>query len=165
MSTKNWRTQLKEARELKTKGICLLHQRVKQLIAVHDDHDFRQWCADGDKDIYDELDREVDDTATDFLTLRAVYDAFPNADDWTKRGLPELIAECMKQQQSERKPRENHGWKERALAAEKRVSILEAEVERLRESEKQLTARVAELHEAVEFARKAMDRMEMAGAN
>jgi len=165
MSTKNWRAQLKEARDLKKKGIGLLFQRVEQLVSVHDDPEFRQWCADGDKDVYDELDREVDDTATDFITLRAVYDAFPNADDWTKRGLPELIAECMKKQKAERKPREVQGWKERALSAEKRVLALEAENERLRGEVKQLTARVAELHESVEFARKAMDRMELAGAN
>jgi hypothetical protein len=156
MSTKNWRTKLNLARDLKKRGIQLLFERMTVLAQVHDDPEFRAWCAAENRDLYNELDHDVDDTAATFMTLKAVLDHFPNREDWQTKGLPTMIAEIQVKQRAERKPRETVSHKQRADDAEKLVEQLQDEVDRLRAENSLLREQVAELKESLAFAHRTL---------
>ena len=136
MSKRKWETNLHEARELKKQGAALLFDRVTLLVAVYEDAGFRAWCADSDTVDLDYLDEELSDTAANFLTLKAVLDTYTTQDEWVTHNIRDLIAQVISDQAGEKKVRQNPEptWKERAIAAEKKIELLLAKIEQLEES-------------------------------
>lgn len=150
--SRNWRLKMKEQRELRAKGIDVLHQRVVLLCEIYDDKEFARACEDNGVDILDELDREVEDVATTFMVLKQVMESYPSAAEWRKHGVRQLIADVLANSRKKERTREVISWKERALAAEKEAAALKAENERLRADISSLTARVDELRASIGFA-------------
>lgn len=139
MSTKRskWEMNLRQARDLRKKGAELLFDRVSLLIACYNDQDFRAWCADQGSNECDYLDDELNDTAFDFLTLKAVVVEYPHREQWVKHNIRDLVAEVLTNQRRDDKADDatkRMSWKERALAAERRVEQLERELAALREA-------------------------------
>ena len=107
MSKRKWETNLHEARELKKQGAALLFDRVTLLVAVYEDAGFRAWCADSETVDLDYLDEELSDTAANFLTLKAVLDAYTTQDEWVTHNIRDLIAQVISDQAGEKKVRQN----------------------------------------------------------
>lgn len=143
----NWKSRLNEQRDLQKKGAELLYQRVRLLVAIYDDQEFRDWCADSETDEVEYLDNELSDVACEFMTLKAVLKEHPDESAWVSRNLRELIAEVLegkRRKRAEESPRVS--WKEKAIAAEK-------ECERLRAELNAQSARIAELHNVIGLMR------------
>lgn len=128
MTKKSWKVDLNEARAMRKQGAELLHQRVSLLVKVYNDPAFQAHCAETEVNDLDFVDNELADTAATFLTLKAVLDAYPNAEDWSKHNIRDLIATVI---ESQKKPsgRQTMSWKEKCLAAEKECERLRAENE------------------------------------
>lgn len=131
MATKmKWELRMNKAREMRVQGSKLLHSRVELLVSCYNDTGFRSWHAEHGTDELDFLDFELSDTAASFLTLKAVLDAYPDSEAWSKHNIRDLIAEVMAKEMDAKK-RDNEtnriSWKERALAAEAECERLRAE--------------------------------------
>ena len=127
MATKmRWELRMNKAREMRVQGSKLLHSRVELLVSCYNDTDFRLWHAEHGTNELDFLDFELSDTAASFLTLKAVLDAYPDSEAWSKHNIRDLIAEVMA---SKKRDNETNriSWKERALAAEAECERLRAE--------------------------------------
>ncbi len=132
----NWRTALDQQRKLKARGAELLWDRVKLLVQCYDDEDFRAWVFDQGSNELDYLDEELSDVAASFLTLAAVLKQYPNKEDWVRHNIRELIALVLDAERDKRKAEADPriSWKERALAAEREIERLKAEVAGLKKS-------------------------------
>lgn len=129
---RNWQLRMNEQRELRKQGVDLLYQRAVLLRDCYHDQAFREWCETNGVNELDMLDRELEDAAVTFLTLVAVLESYPTAEEWQGRNLREMIAEVIQSQKRDR-PTERVSWKERCLSAEKECERLRGEVEKLRE--------------------------------
>lgn len=139
-----WQDRLDSQREMKRRGLKLLYQRVKLLVEIYDDESFHKWCeSEGVTDI-EFLDSELSDVGMDFMTLRAVFDAYPREAHWINGDIRQMVATVVEQSKEKRKKergeRETISWKDRCLRAEE-------ECERLRGEVEHLTEKVAELKE------------------
>lgn len=126
--SKKWELSMNEQRELRKQGAELLHQRVTLLVACYDDMVFRRWCEDGGKNDIDVLDEELSDVAINFLTAKAVLDAFPDAETWRVRNVRHMIAEVIESSRKSATTGERISWKDRCLAAEKECERLRGEL-------------------------------------
>ena len=132
-----WEVKLHEAREMRKRGSELLFDRVSLLVACYDDEAFRAWCAENETDELDYLDTELNDTAANFMTLKAVLHQYPVREEWVKHNIRDLIAQVIAEQaEKTKRERENPKptWKERALLAEAECERLRAEVASMKES-------------------------------
>lgn len=120
-----WEQKMKEARALRKQGSELLYDRVSLLVACYEDEEFRSWCAASEINDMTYLDDELSDVAATFLTLRAVLEAYPDRESWTKHNIRDLIDEAIDATKPEKLAHSRKSWK--AIAAE-----LQAECERLR---------------------------------
>lgn len=136
---KTWRVLMKDQRDMRKKGIALLYERVKLLVAIYEDAEFVAYCADAGFNELDQMDAELSDIGVSFLTLKAVLNQYPRVEEWQGGNIREMIAAVIDSQKTER-ARQVPSWKERALAAEKECERLHGEVESLR-------ARIADLQE------------------
>lgn len=128
MTGLKWELSMNRQRELKRRGIELLHERVKLLCDIYDDADFHAWCeANGMIDL-DVLDAELADVACDFMTLKAVFVAHPNHEDWTGGDIRQMIAHAIEAMRPKRERSEVVSWKQRCLAAEKEIERLMMEL-------------------------------------
>lgn len=123
-----WELKMGRQRELRKKGAELLFERVQLLVQCYDDPEFRSFCEQNSIVDLDYMDNELEDTAANFLTLRAVYEAYPTALEWKKHNIRDLIAEVLASTKKTREPGQKQSWKERALAAEKMCEQLRAEI-------------------------------------
>ncbi len=130
---KKWESKMNEQREMKKKGAAVLYHRVKLLVECYDDKQFLAWCDESRIDALDYLDRELEDTVSDFLSLRAVYEQFGKEEDWQRLGVRAMIAEVLDCSRKDREVIKRGAWKDRAIAAEKECERLRAEIEKLRE--------------------------------
>lgn len=127
---KKWEVKLRDARTLKDSGAAILFDRVVLLVECYEDDGFRAWCEETGVAELDFLDRELEDTAASFLTLRAVLENYPNKDSWQKHNIRDLIAEVLEAEKKSRKQESSDriSWKERCLAAEKECERLRGEL-------------------------------------
>jgi hypothetical protein len=126
---KKWEQKMNQQRELRKRGSEVLYERVHLLVEVYNDIRFREWCEECKVVDLDYLDEEVSDVATNFLTLKAVLDTYPDVESWKKHNIRDLLAEALSASKSDRKEREKISWKERCLAAERECERLRAELE------------------------------------
>jgi hypothetical protein len=136
MAKAKWELKMKQARDLKKQGSEILFDRVSLLVACYNDSDFRAWAADQGTNELDFLDEELSDTAASFLTLKAVLDAYPEKESWTKHNVRDLIAQVLSDEKKkrDRDDAKRVSWKERALAAEQECERLRGELENMKES-------------------------------
>lgn len=90
-----YKKKLINVSELKASGIERLHERVKLLVEVFEDHDFRTDINGDDFAMSAALDKYVDDCALSFLELRSVLQSFPDPDEWKKTSLRQLYANAV----------------------------------------------------------------------
>ncbi len=91
---------LETVARLRDQARGLLHERVRSLVELFDDADYREKLREGSPDgLVDDLvvagvlDEFVDDTEFTFLQLRKIFDRFPEPETWRTRKLVELWAE------------------------------------------------------------------------
>lgn len=126
--SKKWEVLMHEQRELRKKGAELLHQRVALLVACYNDMEFRRWCEHSGRNDIDILDEELSDVAINFLTAKAVLDAFPDAETWRARNVRHMIAEVIECGRRDTRSSERISWKDRCIAAEKECERLRGEL-------------------------------------
>ena len=80
----SWRMLMKQQQELKKKGAADLHRRVTLLIQIQNDSEFQSWCESEHVNYEDEFNRELNDVGIDFVTLRSVFNSYPNVEDWER---------------------------------------------------------------------------------
>lgn len=94
MSTmKAYKRRLLEEAELRQHGTTVLYDRVRLLVSVFDDQEFRDELDLDDVQASEWLDKKVNDTCTTFGVLRRVFEVFPDKEHWTTRNIRTLIAE------------------------------------------------------------------------
>lgn len=120
-----WEMKMNEAKKLRKKGAELLFKRVSLLIECYLDAEFLAWCEENRTNEIDFLDNELEDTACDFLTLKAVMEAFPTVESWRKHNLRDMIADCLVATKKEKRPATRPTLREI-------IADLKAECERLR---------------------------------
>lgn len=131
---KKWELKLKEARDLRSKGASMLFDRVSLLVECYNDPSFRKWHADNNLNELDVLDKEVSDVSgSTFLTVKAVFERFPDREDWVQSGFRDLTAKLMLEKKVD-KQSTRVSWKDRALVAERENERLKAEIAQLKES-------------------------------
>ena len=118
-----WELKMHEQRELKKQGAAVLYRRVKLLVECFESADFRAWCEENGQNDLDYMDRELEDTAANFMTLKSVLHAYCDEASWVKHNIRDLIAEVIELQKRDRTS-ERISWKERCLAAEKECERL-----------------------------------------
>lgn len=91
----SWSQRIAEHDRLAKDGAGLLYERVRLLVTVHDDPEFRSAMAARNEDVYDFLDLKCGDTGQTYLTLAAVLDVFPDKADWEGQLLHKLLAKVM----------------------------------------------------------------------
>lgn len=150
VKNEKWEMKLASNRNLRKQSSSLLYDRVKLLVDVYNDMEFRRWCSDNHADELDYMDSEIDDTGIGFLTWMAVLEAHPNQEEWLRQNVRVLAAEAMDADREKKKAailedgrKERVEWKARAMTAE-------AECERLRGEVKALTDRVDELKKIID---------------
>lgn len=134
MKKVKWEVKLNEVRELRRKGVSLLHKRVSLLVECFEDTEFHSWCEQNHVNEYDYLDAELSDVNASFVTMQAVLRAVPNCSDWQSRGVQALIAEAISKEAKPKGSSEKISWKERALKAERECEQLRAELSAMKKA-------------------------------
>ena len=135
------------AKDLCNQGIASLWERTKILCELVEDPDFLRRFVQADEAIVDVFQREVLwDTTVTFAELRTVYERFPILEQWQQHGVGTLLELAAEANATDRQTavRERPRWKERAEELQSRVEVLEGEVRRLREENRELRKLVAE---------------------
>jgi hypothetical protein len=110
-SAKPYRELLREVRRLRQSGRKNLYRRVKLLVAIFNDPDFRAEHGNCDDcKAADFLNAEIDDIGIDFLDLKRVFERFPKAKSWREFPIRRLLEETNRKEESSapsepRKPR------------------------------------------------------------
>lgn len=100
--TKTWTQKIAQHDSLAMEGAGLLYDRVKLLMEVHDDPEFRSDMQAREQDVYEFLDQKVGDTGQPYLVLVAVMDEFPDKRQWQGQLLQRMIAEIMERDREKR---------------------------------------------------------------
>lgn len=123
-----WEVKMEKQRDLKKRGIEALHERVKLLVECFDDLEFLSWCEESSTNELDYLDKECEDVGYDFLTLRDVFNDYPEVEDWRSRGLRSLLADIIRKDKKEGPAKKRTNWKAKAEELEKECSRLKGEL-------------------------------------
>jgi len=103
-----WKQKLLQAREMRDNARAIAYDRVKLLMEVYDDADFRlEYGNRSTEKLAAILDDYVDDLDYDFLDLAAVMRQFPNREDWQTTKLSRLYQQMIdagKRQAAEDRP-------------------------------------------------------------
>ena len=127
----SWRMLMKQQQELKKKGAADLHRRVALLIQIQNDSEFQAWCESEHLNHEDEFDRELNDVGIDYVTLRAVFNSYPNVEDWERTNVRELVAQVVHRQSKSRQSTDRISWKDRAKELEMELKRVVAEKKEL----------------------------------
>lgn len=155
-SVKPYKTLLLECLRLRTLGRRNLHRRMKLLLTIWDDPEFR--ADNGNLDDFkaaDLLNQYVEDSPFEFLDLRQIFLCFPRAKMWRENSIHRLYAQWMAKRATS-KERELTGAKRPASPQVRkqlednlqkaREELGRVKAQRVSEVD-QLRARIAELEE------------------
>tara|TARA_R100000808_G_scaffold19939_1_gene43201 strand:- start:2681 stop:3139 length:459 start_codon:yes stop_codon:yes gene_type:complete len=132
---------MKQQQELKRKGAADLHRRVVLLIQIQNDSEFQAWCESEHVNYENEFDHELEDVGIDYVTLRSVFNSYPNVEDWERTNVRELVAQVVHRQSKSRQSTDRISWKDRAKELEmelKRVIEEKNELEHLLSAQKKM---------------------------
>ena len=177
-SAKPYVQKLAKARELRAAATQHHYDRVKLLVEVFDDRDWRVHVnALDDLKAGEALDCEVSDLGFEFLQLRAVYQRFPNVTDWQQDLLVTLYQTVLDEKtrperSAVRKRRvitkaEHKVVEEKAHRLEcqvRQLRPLQSEVESLRERLEQAQQRIYELEAELAAAQEQLAQRELVAA-
>lgn len=147
----SWRMLMKQQQELKKKGAADLHRRVTLLIQIQNDSEFQSWCESEHVNYEDEFNRELNDVGIDFVTLRSVFNSYPNVEDWERTNVRKLVAQVVDKQPKSRQSTDRISWKDRAKELEmelKRVVAEKKELEQRLLEQKQMLIHYMEMPES-----------------
>lgn len=130
----SWTQKLAAQRDLRSKGAAMIWERMKILMEVYKDDEFLGHCEENERNAIDLLDDEVADTCTDFLSLKATIECFPDQAQWQRERLDQLVAKAieMRRKKDARDREPVPSWKERYLELKKKFDALEHDHELLR---------------------------------
>lgn len=169
-SQRQWKQKMLEARKLRGKTAGIVWQRVKLLVEVFDDQDYRSDNGDlDDMAAAEKLSGELGDVAADFFMLRRVLDRMPLKSDWEGKDLRKMIAEVRELDKKDdnkepRSPRRTatvkqlDGVQQERDVAEKRLTIAESTLAELRSENRQLREELAVARGRIEELEKALNR-------
>jgi len=135
---KTWTMKMAEVDELISHDAGSLYDRVKLLIEIYEDSEFRAHCKARQEDPHTILDDKVGDTVSDFVTLTEVMERFPAKKQWEGNRLQKMIAEIRETDRLRRAEiagksnGQRTSWKEEYEALKKRYEALEIENLQLR---------------------------------
>lgn len=98
-----WRQLMADVKALREAGQASLYDRVKKLIEIYEDQEFRDDCARTGQNPEDRVNAELSDTGQKFDRLCAMIRRFPNKDDWKKGDIEKLAARAALMDQEERR--------------------------------------------------------------
>jgi len=91
------------AKNLQATAKANVYARVKLLVRVYQDEQFRLEHGANDFALADALDQYVDDTGWGFLELKTILEYFPKDQDWRNNRLTKLHADVMQEKRRQRR--------------------------------------------------------------
>jgi len=98
-----YKTLLVRAKNLQQTAKANVYARVKLLVRVYRDEQFRLEHGANDFALADVLDQYLDDTGWGFWELKTILEYFPNRDDWRNHRLTKLHADVMAEKRRQAK--------------------------------------------------------------
>jgi len=154
-SQKTYVKKLERADDLRRKGATLLWERVKLLVEVFDDDDWRQHVGlVYEKDLAAVLDEKVDDTGFDFLQVYYLFKHFPEKEQWATGNLL-IMFDDMRAELAGEDPHKPKRTVHRVTNAQyedamREIEALKKQLATLRGQLTRARARISELEEASE---------------
>lgn len=148
-SRKNYKQLIIQAREMRGQSGLSAYDRAKILVDVFNDRDFRTDVGNVDDfGAADALDQYVDDLCVSFLQLKAMFEHFPNREQWKEGMLFQMHAEVIeKGKQAPEGPTRT------------RKSVTTKEYEKVVEEKQAASTRAEYLNKELEAARKRIDEL------